>query len=250
VHTGLPILARIQGKTGRLQQGNRVLATKHQVEGEFSMKDNLSQPNETSHWMRRQVSAFMRIPAGGSAARAAPARKLVSLALLGIATAEVVAATSGFAQGRRVNSPAAILGRGHDGQITQITRNSLVVVLKDGGTQAVELSEIWRIRRAFASNEPPGTTIIDIANNRLFVPARLSDVIADVGRKVPLTKLTAPNGDDIYIAATKVTDITNALPELHNPQSKTVIGTRDGIQQVLEPPDTARRIIAEAHVAR
>ena len=214
------------------------------------MKDNLSQPNETSHWMRRQVSAFMRIPAGGSAARAAPARKLVSLALLGIATAEVVAATSGFAQGRRVNSPAAILGRGHDGQITQITRNSLVVVLKDGGTQAVELSEVWRIRRAFASNEPPGTTIIDIANNRLFVPARLSDVIADVGRKVPLTKLTAPNGDDIYIAATKVTDITNALPELHNPQSKTVIGTRDGIQQVLEPPDTARRIIAEAHVAR
>jgi hypothetical protein len=45
-----------------------------------------------------------------------------------------------------------------------------------------------------------------------------------------------------------VTDIYNALPGLHNPLSKAVVGTRDGTQQVLERVDEAKKIIASAHV--
>jgi hypothetical protein len=51
------------------------------------------------------------------------------------------------------------------------------------------------------------------------------------------------------MAAGKVTDIAAALPGLHNPASKTVIGTRDGAQQITEPADAAKRIVAEAHTA-
>jgi hypothetical protein len=36
---------------------------------------------------------------------------------------------------------------------------------------------------------------------------------------------------------------------LHNPASKAVVGTRDGIQQVLEPVADAKKIISDAHVA-
>ena len=56
-----------------------------------------------------------------------------------------------------------------------------------------------------------------------------------------MTKLTAPNGEVIYMVASKVTDISNALPGLHNPASKAVIGTRDGTQQVIEPWTMRRR---------
>jgi hypothetical protein len=112
----------------------------------------------------------------------------------------------------------------------------------------VQFAEIWRIRKAFASDEPSGTTVIDYANNRLFVATPLDGLIADLGKKVPMTKLTAPNGEMIYMVASKVTDISNALPGLHNPASKAVVGTRDGTQQVLEAVDEAKKIISSAHV--
>jgi hypothetical protein len=121
--------------------------------------------------------------------------------------------------------------------------------LNDGSSQILDLNEIWRIRQALASDEAPGTTVIDIANGRLFAQSQLLDVVAAVSKKVPLTKLTAPNGQAIYIAATKITRVSNALPWMHHPLSKAVIWTRDGTQQVLEPADAARRIIAAARVA-
>jgi hypothetical protein len=92
--------------------------------------------------------------------------------------------------------------------------------------------------------------VTGIANNRLFVATPLPDLIGNVSKKVALTKLTAPNGEAIYMAAGKVTDISGALPGLHNPSSKTVIGTRDGTQQVLETIDAAKQIIGEAHLSQ
>jgi len=114
----------------------------------------------------------------------------------------------------------------------------------------VQFGEIWRIRKAFASDEPKGTSVIDFANNRLFVAMPLDILIGDLAKRVPITKLTAPNGEDIYMVASKVTDISNALPGLHNPASKAVVGTRDGTQQVLEAVDDAKRIISDAHVTQ
>ncbi|HZV20558.1 MAG TPA: hypothetical protein VE986_03340 [Hyphomicrobiales bacterium] len=172
--------------------------------------------------------------------------------LAGFLLASIVSAVPGPAFGQsawhRPTRPLLILGRKHPGHIMGLSPQGISVDLKDGGAQVVQFAEIWRIRRAFASDEPPGTAVIDFANNRLFVATPVSYLVENVGRKIPLTKLTAPNGEAIYIAAGKVTDIANALPGLHNPASKTVIGTRDGTQQVIEPPDEAKRIIAEAHI--
>jgi len=145
--------------------------------------------------------------------------------------------------------PFIVLGRLHPGRITGLADDGIVVDLRDGGTQVVQYGEIWRIRRAFASDEPAGTTVVDFANNRLFVATPLAGLISDAGKKIPLVQFTAPNGEAIYMAANKVTDISNALPGLHNPLSKTVIGTRDGTQQVTEAADAAKRIVAGAQTA-
>ncbi len=149
---------------------------------------------------------------------------------------------------RPPTGPKNFLGRNHPGQITGLSSDGIVVNLRDGGTQVVQFGEIWRVRKAFASDEPAGTTVIDYANNRLFVATPFDDLLTNLGKKVPLTKLTAPNGDMIYMVASKVTDIYNALPGLHNPLSKAVVGTRDGTQQVLERVDEAKKIIASAQV--
>jgi hypothetical protein len=174
--------------------------------------------------------------------------RLLLAALLTALVADGAAAQA--PAGRIVNGPKNILGRNHPGRITQIEGEGLTVDLRDGGVQSVQFDQIWRIRRAFASDEPTGTSVIDFANNRLFVTTPLQTLVEELSKKVPITKLTAPNGDAIYMVASKVTDISNALPGLHNPLSKSVIGTRDGIQQVVEPADAARQIIAAAHVTQ
>ena len=158
------------------------------------------------------------------------------------------AAQQAQAPARPPTGPKNFLGRSHPGKITRLSDDGIVVNLRDGGTQVVQFGEIWRVRKAFASDEPSGTTVIDYANNRLFVATALDGLIADLGKKVPMTKLTAPNGEMIYMVASKVTDIYNALPGLHNPASKAVVGTRDGTQQVLEAVDEAKKIISSAHV--
>ncbi len=146
--------------------------------------------------------------------------------------------------------PTIILGRKHPGKIAQQDQDGLVVDLRNGTKQIVQYSEIWRVRRAFASDEPAGTTVIDFANNRLFVATPLAGLIGEAGKKIALVQFTAPNGETIYMAAGKVTDISNSLPGLHNPLSKTLIGTRDGTQQVTEAADDAKRIVAGAHTSQ
>ena len=144
------------------------------------------------------------------------------------------------------HSPRIVLGRRHPGRITRLSDDGVVVDLKDGGTQVVQFGEIWRIRHAFASDEPRDTAVIDFADNRLFVATPVATLVGDVGKRIALVQFTAPNGETIYMAASKVTDIFNALPGLHNPASKTVIGTRDGTQQITETADAAKHMVAEA----
>ncbi len=182
-------------------------------------------------------------------------RTFALLVLAVFALAGVIAegaSPAAFAQGasRPARGPTNFLGRRYPGKVTVLSDDGIVVNLREGGTQVVQFAQIWRIRRAFASDEPTGTSVIDFANNRLFVAMPLDGVVGGVSKKVPLTKLTAPNGDAVYIAANKVTDISNSLPGLHNPASKAVIGTRDGAQQVLEAVGDAKKIIADARVVQ
>ncbi len=149
---------------------------------------------------------------------------------------------------RPLHRPTIILGRKHPGKISTVNGEGVIVNLKGSGTQAVLFSEVWRIRKAFASDEPAGTTVIDFANNRLFVATPLASLVEDIGKRVALSQFTAPNGATVYMAAGRITDISNPLPGLHNPLSKAVIGTRDGAQQVLEPVDAVKRIVATAHL--
>ena len=100
------------------------------------------------------------------------------------------------------------------------------------------------------ATEPVGTAVVDFANNRLFVATPVADLVSGIGKKIPLGQFTAPNGELVYIATGKITDISKSLPGLHNPSSKAVIGTRDGAQQVLEAIDAAKRIATEAHVTQ
>jgi len=184
-------------------------------------------------------------------------RRIATLLTMAIATAGAYGALAPKAAAQipppashKAHGPTNFLGKLHPGKVTGLADEGIIVNLRDGGTQVVQFGEIWRIRRAFAYDEPKGTSVIDFANNRLFVATPLPDLVAGVGKKVPLTKLTAPNGDVIYMVASKVTDISGALPGLHNPASKAVIGTRDGAQQVLEAVDDAKRIITDARVTQ
>jgi hypothetical protein len=165
---------------------------------------------------------------------------LLAVACIGMANGRAVL-PSARAAAQSVNG-----GRVNAGRITQITGDGLVIAVRDGGLQPVEFEDIWRVRQAYAIDEPEGTVVIDYAGSRLYVESRLSDVIVAVRGKVPLTKFTAPNGQAIYLSAAKVTNVSNSLPALHNALSKTVIGMSAGSQQVQESAAAARRIVAEA----
>jgi len=176
------------------------------------------------------------------------ARKLAlfAVACLGLADGQAALPSARAAAQSANGGRLYIPDHGNAGRITQITGDGLTVALRNGGLQAVEFEDIWRVRQAVAIDEPEGTIVIDYAGSRLSVEARLSDVIVAVRRKVPLTKFTAPNGQAIYLSAAKVTSVSNSLPALHNPLSKTVIGMSVGSQQVQESAAATRRILAEA----
>jgi hypothetical protein len=193
---------------------------------------------------------FIRAFAGMTAGRLKGATALLAAVLICGAAVELLP-TPAQAQAslQPTRTPRVVLGKKYPGKVTGFLEEGVTVDLKDGGTQIVQFGEIWRIRRAFVSGEPAGTTVVDFAENRLFVAMPVASLIGDVGKKIPLVQFTAPNGEIVYMAAGKVTDIAAALPGLHNPASKTVIGTRDGTQQITEPADAAKRIVTEAHTA-
>ncbi|MFZ1107055.1 MAG: hypothetical protein WAN43_01725 [Rhodomicrobium sp.] len=187
---------------------------------------------------------------GGSRGLAMTPRYALLLIAGMAAIANGCLANAAFAQNsqRVVNGPKNFLGQKYPGKLTGLSDEGISVKLREGGSQVVQFGEIWRIRKAFASDEPSGTSVIDFANNRLFVATPLDELIASLGKKVAITKLTAPNGEIIYMVASKVTDISRSLPGLHNPASKAVVGTRDGTQQVIEAVDDAKKLIADARL--
>jgi hypothetical protein len=173
----------------------------------------------------------------------------LGLALLWIEGASAPLAAQTMSMFQPTHSPRLVLGRRHPGQVTSLSDAGVLIDFKDGGPQVIQFGDIWRVRLAFASDEPRGSTVVDYADNRLFLAKPVAELAGELGKKVALVPFTAPNGETVYIAAKKVTDIANAVPGLHNPASKTVIGTKDGLQQITEPAGDAKRLVAEAHTA-
>ncbi|MFT4079052.1 hypothetical protein [Rhodomicrobium lacus] len=170
------------------------------------------------------------------------------LAVAGTMPLSQAVIAQGFGQPTR--APTNILGRNYPGKIVKIEVDSITVNLREGGPQTVPYSDIWRLRRSFASDEPNGSSIVDFGNNRIFIATPFDGLVAEVSKKLPLTKFTAPNGDTIYLVSNKVTDVSRAIPGLHNPASNTVIGMRNGSQQVLETIADTKKFIAAASVQR
>lgn len=117
----------------------------------------------------------------------APPMILLALALSFVAFAGSPTPAHAQSAFQPTRGPRIILGRRHPGRITGLSDSGIVVDLKDGGTQTVQFNEIWRIRRAFAYDEPPGTTVIDFADNRLFVATPIATVVDDAAKKFRLS---------------------------------------------------------------
>src|SRR5262249_23085601 len=141
--------------------------------------------------------------------RKRPLARAAILAVLAFA-AGVAASPPVEAQGnlQAPHRPTIILGRKHPARLTGLTPEGVIVDLRDGGKQVVQFGEIWRIRRALASDEPAGTAVIDFANNRLFVATPVANLITDIGKNVAIVQFTAPNGETIYMTANKITGIS------------------------------------------
>ena len=155
------------------------------------------------------------------------------------------------APNRPPTGPKNFLGRTHPGKITGLSNDGIVVNLRDGGTQVVQFGEILARPQSLCQRRAGRHHRHRLCQHpALCCNPASNTLIDDLSKKVPMTKLTAPNGEIIYMVASKVTDIYNALPGLHNPASKAVVGTRDGTQQVLEAVDEAKKIIASAHVTQ
>ncbi|MGH6804901.1 MAG: hypothetical protein ACREC3_16300 [Methyloceanibacter sp.] len=128
--------------------------------------------------------------------------------------------------------PAAVAPQG-----AQLTFQTL-----DGDTQQVNPDEIWRIRAASTSDEPPGAIVIDYAFERVYVKESLASVVEKVGGVRLLKKFTLPAGGPVYIVAAKVTGVTRAIPQLHHPNAHAIIVSREGQTQVQQ----TREAISEA----
>ncbi len=141
-----------------------------------------------------------------------------------------------------------VIGRQHPARLAGLAADGITVETRDIGQQVVRFTDIWRVRRALTSDEPSGACVIDFANNRLFVAASVADVTGMLGQHLQLVQFTSPGGDRIYLVANRVTDVYEAQPALHNPASKTVVGTRYGTQQIQEPIETVQQAIAAARI--
>ena len=111
-------------------------------------------------------------------------------------------------------------------------------------TQQVNPDEIWRIRAASTSDEPPGAIVIDYGFERVYVKESLASVVEKVDGVRPLKKFTLPGGAPVYIVAAKVTGVTRSIPQQHHPRAHAIIVSREGQTQVQE----TREAISEALV--
>ena len=69
----------------------------------------------------------------------------------------------------------------------------------DDNTQQVNPDEIWRIRGAATSDEPPGSIVIDYAFERLYVKDSLANVVEKVSGIRPAQEIhPAGRGAGLY----------------------------------------------------
>ena len=114
----------------------------------------------------------------------------------------------------------------------------------DDNTQQLNPDEIWRIRGAATSEEPPGATVIDYAFERVYVKDSLANVVEKVSGVRPLEKFTLPSGAPVYIVTSKIIGITRPIAHQHHQNAHAVIVAREGQTQVQE----LREAISEALV--
>ena len=115
----------------------------------------------------------------------------------------------------------------------------------DDNTQQVNPDEIWRIRSAATSDEPPGAIVIDYAFERLYVKDSLANVVEKVSGMRPLKKFTLPGGAPVYIVTSKVIGITRAIAHQSHPNAHAVIVAREGQTQVQESPAAIREALVK-----
>ena len=113
----------------------------------------------------------------------------------------------------------------------------------DDNTQQVNPDEIWRIRGAATSDEPPGAIVIDYAFERLYVKDSLANVVEKVSGMRPLKKFTLPGGAPVYIVPSKVIGITRAIAHQSHPNAHAVIVAREGQTQVQESPEAIKEAL-------
>ncbi len=104
----------------------------------------------------------------------------------------------------------------------------------DGDVQQVNVDEIWRIRATFAHDEPQNAVVIDYGWERIFVKDRLESAVDKIRALRNLKKFTTPGGDPVYIVTAKITGIVRPIPNQHHENTKSIIVTREGQQQVRE----------------
>ena len=115
----------------------------------------------------------------------------------------------------------------------------------DGDVQQVDVNEIWRVRTASTSDEPPGAVVIDFAFERLYVKDTLDDVVALIRNSHKIEKFTSPSGAPVYILPGKVIGISRPIPSQHHPSTKAIIIAREGQQQVQETRDAVREALGK-----
>jgi hypothetical protein len=133
-----------------------------------------------------------------------------------------------------IGAPAVLAGPGERPMPVAQNSGQLLFETLDNDTQDVNAEEIWRVREASTSDEPPGAIVIDYGFERLFVKDTLDHVVEKIRGQRDLRKFTSPSGAPIYIAPDKVIGINRSLPQQHHANSKSIIIIREGQQQVRE----------------
>jgi hypothetical protein len=133
-----------------------------------------------------------------------------------------------------LSGPSALAGPAE--QPTHVAQNSgqLLFNTLDDNTQDINAEEIWRVRAASGSDEPPGSIVIDYGFERIFVKDKLDNVVEKIRGQRDLRRFTSPVGAPIYIAPDKVIGVNRPIAAQHHQNSKSIIIAREGQQQVQE----------------
>jgi hypothetical protein len=109
----------------------------------------------------------------------------------------------------------------------------------DGKSDKIGVSAIWRIRATLSPGEPTEGTVIDSMFERILAKDSVEDVMGQIHDK-NIRKFTAPTGEPVYMAADKITRILRPIPAQHHQNTKAIIVTQIGQQQVQESPEAIR----------